>query len=98
MHDCLIASTGRAFARTWGRARRLPLGLIGPLKQRTARLARLQAEVAVLVCQNARADDLCEHESGKVEHLEGAEGDDEHWDVSCKHRLLGDCIRGTRAK
>ena len=99
MHDRLIAATGRALARTRARARRLllALGLVGPPKQRTARLARFEAEVAVLVRQireHARADDACERVSGKVERLEGVEGEYERWDVGCGRRLLGECIRG----
>jgi hypothetical protein len=90
MYDRLIASTGRTLPGTRAGAGRLllALGLVVPSQEGAARLARLEAEIAVLVLQvgqHARVDDPCECVPGKVERLQGVECEDESWDV-CRGR------------
>jgi len=94
MHDRLIASAGRTLPRTRARAGRLllALGLVVPPQEGAARLARFEAQIAVLVRQvgqYTQADDSRKRVSGKVERLQGVECKDESGDVCRWHRLLG---------
>ena len=94
MHNSLVASTRRALSGAGTGTGTPPapspsLALVVPAKERTARLACLEAEVAVgvrQIRQHAHADDAGERVPRKVECLEDVEREDERRDVCGERR------------
>jgi len=86
MHHRLITSTRCTLPRTRARAGRLllALSLIIPSKEGAARLARLEAEITVVVLQvgqHTRLNDPRECVPGKVERLQSVECEYEGRDI-----------------
>jgi len=86
MYHRLIASTRRTLPRTRAGAGCLLLAfsLVIPSQEGAARLARLEAEITVLVFQvgqHARLNDPRECVPSKVECLQGVECEDEGRDI-----------------
>lgn len=103
MYHRLIASARRTFPGTRARADRflLAFGLVIPSQEGTARLARFEAKIAVLVLQvgqHARVDDTRKCVPGKVECLQGVECEDKSWDVCRGRWLLGRRILVSRTR